>query len=99
MISLTEQWKKHQPLVSIDGENIVIKIGRDIEHPMQEVHLIDSVSILQYTKAGLLRVKFFELKAWEKPEIIFPVWELKEWTYKVQTRCNLHWTWDDDFII
>jgi hypothetical protein len=24
---------------------------------------------------------------------------LKEGTYKVQTRCNLHWTWDDDFVI
>jgi desulfoferrodoxin (superoxide reductase-like protein) len=57
---------------------------------MIEAHLIDSVSILQYTKAGLLRVKFFELKAEEKPEIVFPVSELKEGTYKVQTRCNLH---------
>ncbi len=99
MISLTEQWKKHQPLVVVDGENIVIKIGREIEHPMIETHLIDSVSILQYTKAGLLRVKFFELKPEEKPEIVFPKSELKDGTYKVQTRCNLHWTWDDDFVI
>jgi len=99
MISLTEQWKKHQPLVSVDWENIVIKIGRDIEHPMQEVHLIDSVTILQYTSAWLLKVKFFELKADQKPEIIFPVSELKNGTYKVQARCNLHWTWDDNFVI
>jgi len=99
MISLTEQWKKHQPLVFIDWENIIIKIGREIDHPMEKVHLIDTITILQYTKAGLLKVKEFLLKAEEKPEIIFSIWDLKTWTYKVQARCNLHWTWDDDFVI
>ncbi len=99
MISLAEQWKKHQPIVKIDWENIVITIGRDIEHPMQEAHLIEFVDILQYTKAGLLRVKEFKLTHKDKPEIIFPVSELKPGTYKVQTKCNLHWTWDDDFVI
>jgi desulfoferrodoxin (superoxide reductase-like protein) len=38
-------------LVQIDGENIVITIGREIEHPMQDVHLIETVDILSYTKA------------------------------------------------
>ena len=99
MISLTEQGKKHQPLARIDGENVVITIGRDIEHPMQKVHLIETIDILMYTKAGLLRVKDFTLTADEKPEIVFPVSDLKPGTYKVQTKCNLHWTWDDDFVI
>jgi len=99
MISLTEQWKKHQPLAQIEGDNVVITIGRDIEHPMQEVHLIETVDILSYTKAGLLRVKTFTLNAWEEPKITFPVSDLKEGTYKVQTKCNLHGTWDDDFVI
>ena len=99
MISLTEQGKKHQPAVTIEGDNIVITIGRDIEHPMQEVHLIETVDVLSYTKAWLLRVKTFTLKAWEEPKITFPVSDLKEWTYKVQTKCNLHGTWDDDFVI
>jgi desulfoferrodoxin (superoxide reductase-like protein) len=66
---------------------------------MQEVHLIDSVSLLQYTSAGLIRVKYFELKAEQKPEIIIPLSDLKSGTYKVQARCNLHGTWDDDFVI
>lgn len=99
MISLTQQWKKHEPLVQIEGDNIVITIGRDIEHPMEEVHLIETLDLLSYTKAGLLRVKTFELKAWIEPKIVFPVSDLKPWTYKVQARCNLHWTWDDDFVI
>lgn len=99
MISLTEQWKKHQPLVVIEWDNIVISIGREIQHPMLDAHLIEKVDILSYTKAGLLRVKTFELKAGEEPKISFPITDLKEWTYKVQTRCNLHGTWDDDFVI
>jgi len=98
-ISLTEQWKKHQPLVRVEGENIEIIIGREIEHPMQKVHLIDSVKLLMYTKAGLLKIKDFILEAEQEPKIVFPVSELKSWTYKVQARCNLHWTWDDDFVI
>jgi desulfoferrodoxin (superoxide reductase-like protein) len=66
---------------------------------MQDVHLIETVDILSYTKAWLLRVKTFTLNAWDEPKIIFPVSDLKVWTYKVQTRCNLHGTWDDDFVI
>jgi desulfoferrodoxin (superoxide reductase-like protein) len=66
---------------------------------MQDVHLIETVDILSYTKAWLLRVKTFMLNAWDEPKIIFPVSDLKAWTYKVQTRCNLHGTWDDDFVI
>jgi len=99
MISLAEQGKKHQPIAKIDWENIVITIGRDVEHPMQEAHLIEFVDILQYTKAGLLRVKSFELTHNDEPKITFPVSDLKPGTYKVQTKCNLHWTWDDDFVI
>jgi desulfoferrodoxin (superoxide reductase-like protein) len=66
---------------------------------MQEVHLIETVDLLSYTKAGLLRVKTFELKAEDEPKITFPVSDLKAGTYKVQARCNLHGTWDDDFVI
>ncbi len=98
-ISLTEQWKKHQPLVKIENEKIIINIGREISHPMQEVHLIENIDILQYTKAGLLRVKEIKLSAWDKPEISFPMDELQSGTYKVQAKCNLHGTWDDDFTI
>jgi len=99
MISLAEQWKKHQPIVKIENENIIINIWRDIEHPMQEIHLIETIDILEYTKAGLLKVKEIKLTANDKPEITFPISELKPGTYKVQAKCNLHWTWDDDFVI
>jgi desulfoferrodoxin (superoxide reductase-like protein) len=99
MISLNEQWKKHQPLVKIENDNIIIKIWRDIEHPMEEKHLIENIDILQYTKAWLLKVKEIKLTYTNKPEIVFPIWDLKTGTYKIQAKCNLHWTWDDDFTI
>lgn len=99
MISLAEQWKKHQPLVKIENNELVITIWRDIEHPMEEAHLIDNVDILQVSKAWLLRVKTFQLKAWEKPEVRVALNELKEWTYKIQARCNLHWTWEDEITL
>ena len=66
---------------------------------MQKVHLIETVDLLSYTKAGLIRVKTFEFKADDKPEITFPVSDLKPGTYKVQSKCNLHGTWDDEFVI
>lgn len=99
MISLTEQGKKHQPLCTIEWDNLIIVIGRDIEHPMQEVHLIETIDILSYTKAWLLRVKTIELTHEQEPKITLPLSEFKPGTYKVQARCNLHGTWDDDFVI
>ena len=99
MISLAEQGKKHQPLVKIENGKLVIIIWRDIAHPMEKAHLIDSVDILQVSKAGLLRVKHFDLEAGQEPKIEIPLEELKEWTYKIQARCNLHGTWEDEITL
>ncbi len=95
MVSLAEQGKKHQPLVEVKEDKIIINIWRDIPHPMEEAHLIDSVDILQITPAGLIRVKHFDLSAGQEPKIEINKDELKPWTYKIQARCNLHGTWDD----
>ena len=99
MISLAEQGKKHQPLAKIIDDKLVITIWRDIPHPMEEAHLIDSVDVLQVTKAGLLRVKHFDLTADNEPKVEIPLSELKPGTYKIQARCNLHWTWEDEILI
>jgi desulfoferrodoxin (superoxide reductase-like protein) len=47
-------------------------------HPMEEAHLIDSVDILNVSKAGLLRIKHFDLKANQEPKIEVDLSELKE---------------------
>ncbi len=98
MISLAEQGKKHQPLLKIEGDKLIITIWR-VVHPMEEAHLIDSVDILNVSKAGLLRVKHFDLKANQEPKIEVDLSELKEWTYKIQARCNLHGTWEDEITL
>jgi len=99
MISLTEQWKKHQPYAKIEKEKLVIVVGRDVAHPMEEKHLIDFIDILQVSKAGLLRVKNFELKPGQEPKVEIPLSELQPGTYKIQARCNLHWTWEDEITL
>lgn len=99
MTGLQEQAKKHAPGVDVTDSQVIINVGHEIEHPMQEVHLIETIDVLQFTKAGLLRVKTFTLKAGEKPEVIIELADLKPGTYKVQARCNLHGTFDNDFVI
>lgn len=99
MTGLQEQARKHAPGVEITDSQIIINVWYDIEHPMQEVHLIETIDVLQFTKAGLLRVKTFSLKAWDRPEVIIELSDLKPWTYKVQARCNLHGTFENDFVI
>jgi len=66
---------------------------------MEENHLIDSVDILNVSKVGLLRVKHFDLKANQEPKIKIDLYELREWTYKIQARCNLHGTWEDEITL
>ncbi len=99
VVSLAEQGKKHQPIVKIENDKLIIVIWRDIPHPMDPDHLIDSVDILSVSKAGLLRVKHFELQAGSEPKIEISLSELKPWTYKIQARCNLHGTWEDEITI
>ena len=99
MVSLNEQWLKHAPWVEISEDKLIIKVGHKIDHPMQEVHLIETIVLLSYTKAWLLKVKEIKLSANDKPETEIPLADLKPWTYKVQAKCNLHGTWDEDFVI
>jgi len=99
MTSLSEQWKKHQPMVKIEKDELIIIIWRDIIHPMEQAHLINYIDLLQVSKAWLLIIKTFNLKAWEKAEVKIPLSELKPWTYKIQARCNLHGTWEDEITL
>lgn len=99
MTGLQEQAKKHAPGVDVTDTQVIINVGHEIEHPMLDAHLIETIDVLQFTKAGLLRVKTFSLIAWEKPEVTIELADLKPGTYKVQARCNLHGTFENDFVI
>lgn len=98
-MSVVEQGKKHQPYAYVEWEYLYIKIWRDIEHPMENVHYIDNIDILMVTKAWLITYKNIKLNPWDEPIVKIPLSEFKSWVYKVQARCNLHWTWEDEFVI
>lgn len=98
-MSILEQAKKHQPWIEIQDNKIIIKVWRDIIHPMSKEHLIDDIVILKNTSAGRIKVKEFNLTPNDKPEIQIDKSELWSWHFKVQARCNLHWTWEEEFTI
>lgn len=94
-----EQWKKHIPWIVITDKLIEIIIGYELIHPMSNEHYITNIDILEYTKAWLLRKKEFLLKSNQSPKISLAINDLWIWTYKVQARCNLHWTFEADFVL
>ena len=96
-MSILEQAKKHQPGVEIQENKIVIKVWNEILHPMTPEHLIDNIVILKENPNGWIKVKEFNLTANDKPIIEINKNELDPGHYKVQARCNLHWTWEEEF--
>ena len=99
MIWLAEQGKKHIPWVEISEWVLKITIGHVIEHPMIKEHYITSIDILQLTNAWMLRKKEIVLSPEDKPMIDVDISDFAPWAYKVQIRCNLHWTFENEFII
>lgn len=78
--------EKHVPTYTVEGNKVIVKIG-EIEHPMQEEHYIEWVSI--QTKAGNQRKA---LKPNDKPEVCFLMCEGDE-IEAVYAYCNLHGLW------
>jgi desulfoferrodoxin (superoxide reductase-like protein) len=99
MVSVVEQAKKHQPLAKIENWKLIIKVGRDVLHPMEESHLINQIDILKLTQNWLVNIKSVSLQAQQQPIVEIPLSQLERWTYKIQARCNLHWTWEDEILI
>ena len=78
--------EKHIPVYEIEGNKVFVKVG-EIEHPMQEEHYIEWVSI--QTKFGNQRKA---LKPNNKPEVCFTICEGDE-IETVFAYCNLHGLW------
>jgi desulfoferrodoxin (superoxide reductase-like protein) len=47
----------------------------------------------------LVNVKTIELQPSSQPIVEIPLSELKPGTYKIQAKCNLHGTWEDEIVI
>lgn len=78
--------EKHVPVYNVEGTKVVVKVG-EVEHPMQDEHYIEWVSI--QTKMGNQRKV---LKPNDKPEVCFHICEGDE-IEAVYAYCNLHGLW------
>ena len=78
--------EKHIPVYKIEGNKVIVKVG-EIEHPMQEEHYIEWVSI--QTKFGNQRKA---LKLNNNTEVCFTICDGDE-VENVFAYCNLHGLW------
>ncbi len=78
--------EKHVPYIEKTATGILVKVGKEVAHPMLEAHYIKFIEVL--TKNAVYRA---ELKHGDTPEATFPispddVIEAREW-------CNIHGLW------
>ena len=78
--------EKHVPLISVDGNNVVITVG-EVLHPMLEEHYIEFVVI--ETSCGY---QVHYLKPGEEPIAVFLLSE-GETLLNAYCYCNLHGLW------
>ncbi|MCR4284766.1 MAG: desulfoferrodoxin [archaeon] len=78
--------EKHKPLIEVDGEWIVVRVG-STPHPMEEKHYIEWVELT--TKHGVYK-KF--LKPGDEPIARFPIKANLPET-SARAYCNLHSLW------
>ena len=78
--------EKHIPVYKVEGNKVFVTVG-EVEHPMQEEHYIEWISI--QTKFGNQR-KVLEPN--QKPEVCFSICEGDE-VEVLYAYCNLHGLW------
>ena len=78
--------EKHVPVYKIEQNKVLVSVG-EVNHPMQEEHYIEWISI--QTKYGNQRKV---LKPTDKPEACFAICEGDE-VEAVYAYCNLHGLW------
>ena len=76
--------EKHVPVVEIDGDRVVVKVGSD-EHPMTEDHYIEWIEVMTANK-----VYRKNLAPGNKPVAEF---HIREEILETRAYCNLHGLW------
>ena len=77
--------EKHVPFIEETGEGILVKIGQNQDHPMEEKHHIEWIQLI--TNDGLYR-KF--LQPGDKPQALFAI---NEKPVGAREYCNVHGLW------
>mgnify|MGYP002625329111 CR=1 FL=1 len=84
--SVDASLEKHVPVVTVDGDTVLVKIG-SAAHPMLPEHYIEWVSL--QTKCGNQRKA---LNPGDAPEVCFKICDGDE-VEAVYAYCNLHGLW------
>ena len=78
--------EKHIPVYTVEGNKVLVTVG-SVEHPMEENHYIEWIS-LQTTSGNQRKA----LKPGQKPQVCFALCEGDE-VEAVYAYCNLHSLW------
>ena len=77
--------EKHVPYIEKTKDGVLVKVGQNQDHPMEEKHYIEWIQII--TDGGSYR-KF--LKPGDKPQALF---EIKAEDILAREYCNIHGLW------
>ena len=79
--------EKHVPYIEVNGNEVIVRIGENQEHPMQENHYINWIELI-IDNSLILRK---QLKPGQLPETKFEITKFKN--LKAREYCNLHGLW------
>ena len=77
--------EKHVPYIERTDEGILVRIGQNQDHPMEEKHYIEWIKLIADGKS----YRSF-LKPGDKPQALFPV---SADTLEAREYCNIHGLW------
>jgi len=77
--------EKHVPYIEKIKDGVLVKVGQNQDHPMEEKHYIEWIEIIA---DGAVYKKF--LKPGNKPQAIF---EIKAKNISAREYCNIHGLW------
>jgi superoxide reductase len=77
--------EKHVPYIEKTDDGILVKVGQNQDHPMEDKHYIEWIQLIA---DGAYYRKF--LKPGEKPQALFPI---KAESVFAQEYCNIHGLW------
>ena len=77
--------EKHVPYIEKTSDGILVKVGQNQDHPMEEKHFIEWIQIIA---DDTIHRKF--LKPGDKPQALF---EIKAGNVSAREYCNIHGLW------
>ena len=78
--------EKHVPYIEKTADGVLVKVGQNQDHPMEEKHYIEWIQII--ADGGAAYRKF--LKPGDKPQALF---EIKADNLTAREYCNVHGLW------